>query len=542
VIGYAKSVNFKADAHPDKLRGGYYTPTALALPLARWGLAGGARTVLEPSCGDGAILKALAAVATSPLAVDAVELIEVEAARACLAAAALPGATVHRAEYLRWASELPDDRRYDLVIGNPPYIRYQYFDDDLTDRAVALLQAAGVPWSRHVNAWVPFLVDAVGRLAPDGRLAMVVPAELMQVKYTGPVRDFLARELATVTVVAFADLVFPEVQQEVVLVLGEKGGPRRGVRLVEVRGANDLDSLVARVDAAVPAPTATGAKWTAHLLPADVQQLLGELDLDPRVQPLGQLARVEVGIVTGANAFFAVDAATVARHGLEPIALPMLGRSSECAGLSFNLDDHQANSRAGRPVHLLAFPSQPPDALRPAWQAYVAQGEKELLHQRFKCRIREPWYAVPSIWASPVSLFKRCHGHTRLILNTAAAHSTDTVYRVRPLGGDPRALVVSFLNTLSLLSSELEGRSYGGGVLELIPSEISRLRVPYIADASVLFDELDQRTRQGERIEVLLDRVDKVVLRRGLGMSAAQVARLRAGWRLLRDRRLGRRH
>jgi adenine-specific DNA-methyltransferase len=533
-------VNFKADAHPDKLRGGYYTPPSLALPLARWGLAGGARRVLEPSCGDGAILQALAALAPPGLEVDAVELSPGEADRA-RAVGGLPGATVHTAEYLGWAARLPPERRYDLVIGNPPYIRYQYFDDALTDRAVALLEAAAVPWSRHVNAWVPFLVDAVQRLGPRGRLAMVVPAELMQVKYTGPVRDFLLRELSCVTVVAFTDLVFPEVQQEVVLVLGQKGGAAQGLRLLEVGSAGDLEDLEARIAAAGPAPAASDAKWTAHLLPPELRGLLAALDADPRVQPLGSLARIEVGIVTGANHFFAVDRATVERHALEPVALPMLGRSAECAGLRFTLEDHRVNAGAGRPVHLLAFPPLPMEALPAGWRAYIAQGEAEGLPTRFKCRIRQPWYTVPSIWAASVCLFKRCHAHTRLILNEAGAHSTDTVYRLRPLGGDPRALVAGFLNTLSLLSSELEGRSYGGGVLELIPSEIRRLRVPVVPDAAALFEELDAQMRAGARIDVLLDRVDRVVLRRGLGLSAGEVARLRSGWRQLRDRRLGRR-
>ncbi len=35
-----------------------------------------------------------------------------------------------------------------------------------------------------------------------------------------------------------------------------------------------------------------------------------------------------------------------------------------------------------------------------------------------------------------------------------------------------------FLNGLTALTAELEGRHYGGGVLELVPSEIEKLLVP----------------------------------------------------------------
>src|SRR3712207_7064329 len=43
-----------------KLRGGYYTPEPVADFLARWALADGAKTVLEPSAGDGAFVEAVA--------------------------------------------------------------------------------------------------------------------------------------------------------------------------------------------------------------------------------------------------------------------------------------------------------------------------------------------------------------------------------------------------------------------------------------------------------------------------------------------------
>jgi adenine-specific DNA-methyltransferase len=44
---------------------------------------------------------------------------------------------------------------------------------------------------------------------------------------------------------------------------------------------------------------------------------------------------------------------------------------------------------------------------------------------------------------------------------------------------DLNSLIFSFYNTLTLLMSEIEGRYYGGGVLELIPSEFKKLPIPY---------------------------------------------------------------
>ena len=51
----------KAILTDDKLRGGYYTPGAIARFLAEWAIRTPSNAVLEPSCGDGAILSAATA-------------------------------------------------------------------------------------------------------------------------------------------------------------------------------------------------------------------------------------------------------------------------------------------------------------------------------------------------------------------------------------------------------------------------------------------------------------------------------------------------
>src|SRR5438552_16932890 len=50
----------KAIATSQKLRGGYYTPQPIAEFLAHWAIQTPSSQVLEPSCGDGALLQAAA--------------------------------------------------------------------------------------------------------------------------------------------------------------------------------------------------------------------------------------------------------------------------------------------------------------------------------------------------------------------------------------------------------------------------------------------------------------------------------------------------
>src|SRR5262249_40514910 len=178
--------------------------------------------------------------------------------------------------------------------------------------------------------------------------------------------------------------------------------------------------------------------------------------------------RVDVGIVTGANHFFLVPDATVQRYSLEGWAHPMFGRSEHVRGVIYNAAHHRENRRRGLPANFLWFGARPLAELPGPTRRYLREGEKKGLHRRYKCRVRTPWYAVPSVYAAPVSMLKRCHHFPRLVLNRAKAFSTDTAYRITPIRGTASGLVLSFVNSLTALSSELEGRHYGGGVLELV--------------------------------------------------------------------------
>ncbi len=530
-------MKFQHEQPAHKLRGGYYTPPAMADFLVRWGLACDPEDMLEPSCGDGAFLAALARAPGSTPKVAAFELISEEAAKAQRALAG-PG-QVRCADYLHHA--LGDDARYDLVLGNPPYVRYQYLGTETIQAAQALLKRWGLPLPRHASSWAPFVVDGVSRLRPGGRLAMVVPAELLQVRYTAPLRAWLA-EQGLLRIVRFRRLVFPEVQQEVVLLTLERGTAQGG-RMIELEDAAALASLdLDAVRCAEPQALPPGAKWTGYALePQELDRIAAAWE-HPGVAPFDELAEVCVGVVTGANRFFCVDEATVADHGLEPVALPMFGRSAEATGLAFTTDDHAANRRAGRRSWMLDLPPRPLAELPAPWQRYLASGVEQGLPARYKCRVREPWWAVPSIHAAPVALFKRCHAFTRLILNQAQAHTTDTVYRVTPRPGtDAYALVLGFLNSLTMLGVELCGRSYGGGVLELIPSEIRRLPLPRVPQDPATFARLDGLLREGAPPDAILDEGDRWALDRCLGLDAQTRATLRACWRTLMLRRTTRR-
>jgi hypothetical protein len=101
----------------------------------------------------------------------------------------------------------------------------------------------------------------------------------------------------------------------------------------------------------------------------------------------------------------------------------------------------------------------------------------------------------------------------RLIHLAKKCAATDTIHRVtwkQPSRG--RRHAASFMNTWTLLASEITGRSYGGGVLELMPGEANKLPIPD-PDAALegIFDEVDDKVRSRDMFAAI-ETVDDLVL------------------------------
>ncbi len=540
-------MNFIEQESLTKLRGGYYTDLDIATFLARWVLQTRPKKLLEPSCGDGVFIEAIAQSDHSSLRdLVAFEIDPKEAAKGRLRARKIGPRRIKilTENFLEWSiSNEGSPKQFDAVLGNPPFIRYQYLSDVEQCRMRKIFNGLALPFTGHTNAWAPFVLLAIDCLKPGGRLAMVVPAEILHVLYAQPLRQFISNNCSRALIIDTVELWFSDALQGVVLLLAEKKSsdaraqPGIAIASVASRAFLSEDPEAQFEKARFTNAEDLKGKWTRALLTDQERSLLDEIARHPAVFRFEKIASVNVGIVTGANKFFLVPDKTVSTYGLESWACPMFGRSSHARGIIYDDRSHDENRKEGLATNFLWFKQTEASTLPDTVRRYIDQGEAEGLHRRYKCRIREPWYNVPSVSSAPVAMLKRCHFYPRLILNRLGAFTTDTAYRVRPIAVDPARLVCSFVNSLTALTAELEGRHYGGGVLELVPSEIERLLVP-VADAPrSLLEKLDRAVRAGEAPESLLPRQDRLLLR-AVGLTSGERESLFLAWDRLRRRRL----
>lgn len=553
----AASFALLSDTAGRKVRGAFFTPPAIATYLASWAIAGNPQArVLDPTCGDGVFLRSaarrLVELGTAPDKLDdlltGVDVHEpsLDAADRHLAAEGLT-ARLEAADFFRLTPPgqlFPSLDSFDAVIGNPPFVRYHQHTGEARRISVQAAFRQGVRLSGLASSWAAMLVHAGAFVAPEGRLAMVVPAELLSVGYAEPVRQWLRHRFASVKLVVFDRLQFDDALENVVLVLAQGSGGCDAFSLYYVADSDDLLQIKPFDEWAVA--LSDGGKWTELFLTIRQRQLYRRVVRENFVN-LSEYGAPELGTVTGANSFFALNEATRIEYELRPgvDVIPTCPPGTRhLQALSFKPNDWARLRDAGERVWLL----HPTEASGTGLLRYLDYGTTLGVPDAYKCQVRAHWWRPPA--ARPPDLFftYMSHRYPRLVTNSAHVTFVNSMHGVRLSDSAPpqsaRALPLLALNSITMLGAEIEGRSYGGGILKMEPREAAVLPMPkpeYLDAAWAVLrkdrDKLDRQLRNGRWTNVVA-RVDEVLLKDACGISPDEVRQLHVAAQLLRTRRL----
>jgi len=528
-------------ASAEKLRGGFYTPAQIAEFILRWGINGKKDSdILEPSCGDGVFLEQIQKFEFPYNSKTGIELDPTEAEKS--GSIELDNTSIINDDFHTYCNNTY--RRYDLVVGNPPYIRYQFFDAYQQVEAENIFIKAGLKYSKLTNAWVPFVVGSSLLLKGEGgKIGFVLPAEILQVSFAKQLRAFLAHFFNKINIISFEKLVFPNIQQEIVLLLCEKNNTKdHNIEHIELRDSESLKTLdVAQLKSPKKRLNFNSNKWTYYFLEQHEIDFLESVSKNHNIPVLGKFAAVEVGITTGSNDFFSIPLSLVEKYSLENFVKPLVGRSVQVDSVVFTSSDWEKNRNSKAKAHLVVFPEKRHLKEEIGAMDYIAYGENLGIHKGYKCGIRNDWFVVPSLKISDALFIRRSNLYPRLIVNEAQAFTTDTMHRVflKPTT-NLKALTASYYNSLSLAFTEVCGRSHGGGVLELMPNEAESVLMPYHLNNIRLLKEIDEQLRNKCDINEILKITNQVILKENYGLTNKEITLAHAIWQKLSARRLNR--
>jgi hypothetical protein len=512
---------------PERRRelGSFYTPLPVATALARWAVRRADDTVLDPSYGGCAFFNAaMVALDEAGATVPARQIYGVDVD---------PGAKGYLPPLLRAGAEpsqfvesdfmevTPCDfptARFSTVIGNPPFIRYHYIPRNAKAVAIKALNNQGLSVSGRASYWAYFLLYSAHFLEEGGRLAMILPGAFLHTDYAVGVREQLSRLFKTVYVLPIRERLFEHTDEEAVVVCGDGAHlPNEEVRVGDVEGTEALATVLSDLDRHTRPFAASGdvGGWMRALLSPEQERLYDDLANADGVVRLRDVAVPRIGVVTGNNGFFVMSPDERDRREIPAEWFkPVVRKLAQLPGLIATDDD--IDSHLSGETRSLLLTIAKGDHVPSPLQTYLDEGEQNGVDGAHKCQIRDPWYSVPHTETPPAFMHCMSASWPRIVVNRSRATCTNNIIRLdwpeagrhpslfgpeRTREEDPwLPLALGMLSSLSQLSAELVGRSYGGGILKVEPGETSKLLVPLLPDriAADLAPRVDTMMRAGD--------------------------------------------
>ena len=498
----------------DKLSGTYYTPPD-AIQFMMEYLKKEQQdfsNVLEPSAGDGRFLPLLREDASR---ITAIELFQEKVDQMCRE---YTGGlyTIVKDNFLDFAVNTLE--RYSLIIGNPPYINKKLMSKEDLEKAHVICTEAGLSKTVMQNMWLAFVMGSCRLLQPEGSIFFVLPMEFLQVQYAERLREHLEKIFNTIHIIVFQKALFPRIEQEVCLVyLTNKRGAERYIRY-EIY--EDCQKRVPIQENSIRWNKPL-KKWSNAILnDSDISLLKNAMNQYPRIKNMGQIAP---GIVTGGNRYFILSEEKVEKYKCREFVLPIVQKASYIPKNVIEISESVVKEICldNKPAYLLNLSGEKDIRKLPVtlqkylnWAGNQKVGDI-LLKDCYKCSTRMPWYGVPIVKKGEVVFFKRYGELPRIYYNSAGVHTTDAGYHIRLMDKfDGESLVFCFFNSLTLALCEFNGRYYGGGVCELVPTEFKDIVVPYRRIREKDKEKLKSLFASGEPVEDIVEFVNGLTIRR----------------------------
>lgn len=499
-----------------RLTGSFYTPPVISdfvckLILSR--IEADKIEVLEPSAGDGSFVHSLEKENLKigkEFFLTAIDIDESELKKISIKDNTVSLELI-KSDFLDFQKKV--NKKYDLIIGNPPYIKRSLLSDSQINLCNELNDEFNLDSRAIKNIWPSFLLSSIKLLNDSGLFAFVLPAEIMQVKYAKPIREILTKCFERVEIITFNELLFKACKgQDTVVVIGEKKTKsEHGVYFYNVNDVTNLDEIELCFE---KHDAESNLKWTSHILDSEELSFLNSITKGMPI--ISDICTSKTGIVSAANNFFIISNSLKESLGIPNQFLKPIIQKSSFLNKDIIIDNNFIEELSSKDItcYLLDLNNLNVDEF-PNLKKYIQKGELDKLNLRYKMLNREIWYNIPHIsLPAPILFFKRSHFYPKLVKNESLIYATDSAYYVTPKGNfSAQGIVASFYNSVTLIMAEIQGRYYGGGVLELTPSEFKSLPIPYIDIEISELDKINSMFVNNLSIEEICSYNDKRLLK-----------------------------
>ena len=450
--------------------GSFFTPRPIVDAMLAWVSLQEAGEIVDCGAGSGRFALAAARLPT----VESVIAVETDPLaclimRANAAVLKIQSLRVVRADFT--ALSFPATSRRRAFVGNPPYVRHHGLAADQKKRCQRVAADLGIKLSGLAGLHAHFIVAAAAAMHPGDVLCFITAAEWLDVNYGSGVRALMLDGLRAeeVHLLDARTPAFEDAASTAVIVCARSGGTAERVRFKTARSVSSLvrlglgGRLVSRSDL-------EGARSWGRIARNQYRD-----PPDDGAIPLGSLARVHRGAVSGANDFFVMTLRQAQLLSIENCVRSVLSSAEEVLAANGIVRRGERTKVILCPPELAVLKRKEREALN----VYVAIGHDRGIHERYVPAHRSPWWRPQLLPPPPIVATYMARQAPVFALNPDGLHILNVIhglYPLKPLSDDQLVELVTELNALRE-TYKGHGRTYLGGLEKFEPREMERLRL-----------------------------------------------------------------
>jgi len=453
--------------------GQFFTPPSVARLMIQWILRSKPETILDPAFGLGVFYDEIVNIKPKPQ----IQFIGYEIDNNIISYLDdinnKTNLELYNADYLE-----TDPKKYDAIICNPPYLRFQKFLKRHNVLPIIEKQI-GKKLLGYSNISSVFLVKALNELKEDGNLAFIMPFEFFNTGYGREIKKSLLNDHFLKHIIIFSNEkeIFPDATTTVCILFCKNDNKNVPIKITQIKSSDNLEQITDISDYFQKTIDSSNLpfdkKWTPILM-----SLFSENIVPDSFVKLSLYGSFKRGIATGANEFFALRKRQILELGLDNKNISKcITKSSQIRKLVFTEKDFINLYNSEKPVYCLNVT----DSMTSNAQEYIKHGEELGYNARYLTRKRDPWYKIELRKPAPILFGVFNRGRLKTIRNLTNAINFTCFHCFYPNMLGEKLINKLFVYFLSDTGQEIiksNKRSYGDNLDKFEPGDLNESLCP----------------------------------------------------------------
>jgi hypothetical protein len=411
--------------------------------------------------------------------------------------------------------------QFDVVITNPPYTRQEEMEykEQIRDEALTYLDGSKIEMDARAGIYVYFFTHGAKFLKNNGMMGQITSDTWLDVGFGEDLKRFFLEHFKIHAIIWYDVRAFEKPLVGTCITILEKEDESKEarenniVKFVRIKKPMPTKEIIRTIKTAkedfenekigitvrVQKELKPKTKWGTILRAPTIYFKIVNHE---KITKLGEIASIRRGITSGANEFFYLDEDKIKLWSIEKEYLKPIITSPREMKIEIGPDEinqwvlvvHKSKKELSEEnanvLRYIQWGEETETRIKGGKRSgTIVKG----FHNLSTVKSRKLWYDIGKREPAPILRSRRIWERCVYLLNKANALANDSLYEIRPLNKQDVIVLAGILNSsITALISELEGRFYGAGVLEL---EVYETKAMTVVDPNKL------SKKERERIE-----------------------------------------